>query len=215
MSMGKTVLGNEKGYAVVEATSLFPIMMMIFAGLVLLAIYLPNRAVLQQATQYTATALATEQSDTWLSFDDGKMEYYWISDKNDLPNVYVALVASFFKGNAQDKAETVVKKIEQNSIVSRNGELEVECKVINYVVYKEIVVTATRTIQNPVDLSFVGFPKEIPVTVTSRAVVQNGDEFVRNIDLAKDFVEYLKAEYNLDFSGLSTFINKAWNFLGV
>lgn len=215
MNKNKTFFEDEKGYAVVESTILFPIMMMIFAGLVLLAIYLPNRAVLQQATQYAATAMATEQSDTWLSFDDGKMEYYWINDKGDLPNVYVALVASFFKGNAQDKAETVVEKIEQNSIVSRNGELEIECKVINYVVYKEIVVTATRTIQNPVDLSFVGFPAEIPITVTSRAVVQNGDEFVRNIDLAKDFVKYLEEEYNLDFSRLSEFINKAWNFLGV
>ena len=59
-------LADTKAYAVVEATILFPIIMMIFAGLVLLAMYLPTRAVLQQATQYAATALATEQSDTWL-----------------------------------------------------------------------------------------------------------------------------------------------------
>ena len=54
------LLRDTRGYAVVEATILFPIMMMIFAGLMLLAVYLPNRAVLQRATQYAATAMATK-----------------------------------------------------------------------------------------------------------------------------------------------------------
>lgn len=77
--------------------------------------------------------------------------------------------------------------------------------VVNYIVYKEIVVTATRTIPMPVDLSFVNFPTEIPITVTSTAVVQNGDEFVRNMDLAKDFTEYLGEKYGFSdiFSSLS------------
>ena len=35
---------DTEGYAVVEATFLFPIMIMIFAGVVLLAAYLPLRS---------------------------------------------------------------------------------------------------------------------------------------------------------------------------
>jgi hypothetical protein len=46
-------------------------------------------------------------------------------------------------------------------------------------------------------------------------VVQNGDEFVRNIDLAAQFVEYLAEEHNLSFDGLSNCLDKAWKFLGV
>ena len=95
------------------------------------------------------------------------------------------------------------------------GELEVACKVNNFVVYKEIVVTATRTIPIPVDLSLVNFPKEIPITVSSTAVVQNGDEFVRNIDIAKDFVQYLDKRYNLQIDKLADWVNEAWKFLGV
>lgn len=206
---------STAGYAVVEATILFPIIMMIFAGIILLAMYLPTRSALQRATQYAATALATEQSDTWLEFDVERMEYDWITKKNELPNVYVALVSSFFKGDTAQKAETIVRNMENNGITRTVGELTVSCEIHNYVVYKELAITATRTIPIPVDLSFVGFPTEIPITVTSTAVVQNGEEFVRNIDIAADFISYLQEKYDLSFDRLSEYINKAWSFLGV
>lgn len=206
---------DERGYAVVEATILFPILIMIFAGLVLLAMYLPTRAVLQRATQYAATAIATEQSDTWLTYDESSMQYSWFRGKINLPNVYIALLNSSSKGDPQEKAETIVEKLEADSIVSHKAALDVECRLVNYLIYKEFVVTATQKIPSPVDLSFVGFPKEIPITVSSTAVVQNGDEFVRNIDLAADFIEYLMDKYNLEFKGLSEWLNKAWKFLGI
>lgn len=209
---------DTRGYAVVEATILFPIMMMIFAGLVLLAIYLPNRAVLQRATQYAATAMATESSDTWIYFDENNMEYKWYGGRFQLPNVYVALFQAIFGGNVQSKGETIVKSLDNQSIAWRRGDLTVECKVNSFVIYKEISVTATRTIPMPVDLSFVKFPKEIPITVTSTAVVQNGDEFVRNIDLIADFIGYLEEQYPGKFQFLNDFKNymdKAANFLGI
>lgn len=206
---------DTRGYAVVEATILFPIIFMIFAALVLLAMYLPTRMVLQQATQYAATAMATEEADTWLDFDEDAMEYTWGLKREDLPNVYVALFKAFTKGDGQDVAETIVENIEGKSLVSHQGDLEVQCDITNYIVYKEIVVTATRTIPMPVDLSFVNFPSEIPVTVSSAAIVQNGDEFVRNMDIAADFVEYLGEKYDLPFDKLGEYINKAWKFLGV
>ena len=127
---------NTRGDAVVEATILFPIIMMIFAALVLLSMYLPTRAVLQQATQYAATALATEQSDTWLYFDEEDMQYRWETDKGELSNVYIALIKSFFQGDVQENAETIVTELESNSLVSKQGTLTVDCQVINYIFYK-------------------------------------------------------------------------------
>ena len=209
---------NTRGDAVVEATILFPIIMMIFAALVLLSMYLPTRAVLQQATQYAATALATEQSDTWLYFDEEQMEYRWETDKGELSNVYVALIKSFFQGDVQQEAEAIVTNLESNSLVSKQGILSVDCQVVNYIFYKELSVTATKTIPMPVDLSFIHFPTEIPVTVTSTAIVQNGDEFVRNMDIAAEFLDYLSEEYkelDLVFTELKTWIDEAWRFLGV
>lgn len=206
------LIKNTKGYAVVEATILFPIIIMIFAGLVLLAMYLPTRSVLQRATQYAATAMATERSDDWLDFDTINMKYRW---KYFADNVYAAIFSSFFSGSSEAEAEAIVKSIDGESVASKSGALTVECKVVNLVVYSEISVTATRTIPIPVDLSIVGFPTEIPVTVTSTAVVQNGDEFIRNVDIAAEYLDYLFEKYNLDFKQLGSWVQTAWDFLGI
>ena len=73
-------------------------------------------------------------------------------------------------------------------------------------VYKEVVVSATREFKVPVNLSFIGFPETIMITATSSAVVQNGDEFVRNIDLAVDFTKYIMEKFHL--TNIKDSINK-------
>ena len=68
----------------------------------------------------------------------------------------------------------------------------------------------------PVDLSFVKFPTEIPITVSSSAVVVNGDEFVRNLDLAVQFIDYIKNKYNLTFiDNLAGWMGQVYEFLGI
>lgn len=215
----KSLGRDSRGDAVVEATILFPIIIMIFAGLVLLSMYLPARGSLQRATQYAATALATERSDTWLRFDPGAMEYYWEDSREDLGNVYMSLFRSM-GGNRRDDADNaawIVQNIENKSVVKSQGDLTVQYGVVNYIIYKEIIVTATQTIPMPVDLSFVMFPKEIEVTVTSTAVVQNGDEFVRNLDLAADFMAYIADKYQLNevFDSVGELCSKFSDFLGL
>jgi len=202
------------GDAVVEATILFPIMIMIFAALVLLSIYLPTRAVLQRATQFAATAIATETGDTWLFFNEGSMSYYRKSNIGQLKNVYVDLFAA--SGDVQSAGEAIVRDVESRSISSRAGELSVECIMINSIIYKEVVVTATREFTMPVDLSFVGFPNTISVTATSTAVVQNPDEFIRNIDMASDFLEFIADRYNLHniTNAISSFGSRVSGLLG-
>jgi hypothetical protein len=206
---------DERGDAVVEAAILFPIMIMIFAALVLLAAYLPTRAALQQATQYAATAIATQTSDTWLFYDESSMSYYWETDKKQLDNVYVSLFRGIF--GTQPKGEDIVIAAESRSISSTAGKLSVDCSIVNRIVYKEVVVTAGRTFTPPVGLSFIGFPETITITVTSTAVVQNGDEFIRNIDLAVYFVNYIFEEFGLTDvkDSITSFFGKVSSVLGL
>lgn len=209
---------DERGDAVVEATILLPIMMMIYLGLILLAMYLPTRALLQRATQYTATAIATERSDTWLRYDQANMKYAWVTDKSSLENVYAALFHSFSGKESQSKVKNMVVQVEEGEgIQGKAGTLEVQCNVVNWVVYKEIQVTATRTIPSPIDLSFVGFPKQLSITVTSTATVQNGDEFVRNMDIVADAVTWGAEKLNLteSLSKVGEVMNKFNEFLGI
>ena len=214
----KHLLQSDRGSAVVEATILFPIIFMIFFGLVILAMYLPTRSALQYATQGAANALAVEQGDTWLNYDENSLSYKWAGSKSELSNVYVALFKSMGKGDYNSKARTIVTSLEKKTATYKGGTLDVRCYVSNYIIYKEIIVTATRKIPSPLNLSFIGFPKEIPITVSSTAVVQNGDEFERNVDLAVEVVGALRKKYKtIDniFSAISKVSQKFYGFFGV
>lgn len=214
----KHILVSDRGSAVVEATILFPIIFMIFFGLVTLAMYLPTRSALQYATQGAANALAVEQGDTWLMYDENSLSYKWAGSKSQLSNVYVALFKSMGKGDYNSKAKTIVTSLESKTPTYKSGTLEVKCYVNNYIIYKEIIVTATRNIPLPIDLSFINFPKEIPITVSSTAVVQNGDEFERNVDLVVEVIAKLRKEYkSIDdiFSAISKVNQTFNNFFGV
>jgi len=219
---GNHFLWDDRGDAVVEATILFPIIIMIFAALVLLAMYLPTRALLQEATQEAATAIATTKSDTWLYVDESANKYKWISDKDDLPNVYVSLIDSVTggnKGNDAELARKIVELYDGSSMVALPGTLTVDYGRINYVIYKEVTVTATRTMPMPVNLEFVGFPKDLVITVSSTAVVQDGDEFVRTLDIAVDLIEYIDKKYHISdseiFKSIKTVGEKLNGFLGI
>ena len=214
----KSFIRNTGGDALVEAAILFPVMIMIFAALVLLAVYLPTRASLQRATQYAATAAATQCSDSWIFYDKETMAYHREQDKDKLKNVYVAL----FTGckDAVKISEDIVIGMETSGISSKAGILVVYCYSVNLIVYQEIVVTAVRVFTVPVSLSFIHFPETISVIVTSTAVVQNGDEFVRDMDLAADFIKFLDEEYGLTGeSGITESISSCWDkcvsFLGL
>lgn len=191
---------DEAGDAIVEATILFPIMIMILAALVLIAMFLPAQAILQQSTQYAATALATEISDTWLGFDEDSMSYYWETNKDRLGNVYVNLFRNLF-ADVGDKGEKITEHFAARSIGINDEDPIVICYIDNKIVYKEVVVEAWRLYRVPVNLSFIGFPPYIVVSASSTAVVQNGDEFIRNMDIAADFAGYVIEKFGLSDIG--------------
>ena len=65
-------------------------------------------------------------------------------------------------------------------------------------------------------LSFIGFPDSITVTASSTVVVQNADEFIRNVDLAVNFAEFISDKFELgDVSeAISSFGSRVTGLLG-
>ena len=196
---------DTKGSAVVEATILLPIICMVFAALILLSMYLPGRAVLQRATQYAAYGLAAEKSDSSIDFSASGYNF-----SSSYGNVYAEMFS-----NEIDSKEVlaVVKDFCDNAIIVNSDSVSVECGITNYIIYKEVYVTATQSIKSPVNLSFVGFPETIDLTVTSTAVVTNGDEFVRNMDIAADFITYLADKMGIDLSAAMGKIQKVMDYI--
>ena len=212
----RAIKEDTRGDAAVEAAFLFPIIILIFAALVLLSLYLPLRAAMQRSTQFAATAIATERSDAWLRFDPDTMTYGWLTDREQLGSVYGSLIGALTGNNRNDakNAETAVINMEKKNIVQPESTLKVEYGVVNYIIYKEIVVTATRTIPLPISLSLFGIPDSVDLVVTSTAVVVNGDEFIRNMDLAVDVMDELFGIRDI-FSKLGAVCDKFNNFLGI
>ena len=206
---------DTDGDAFIEAAILFPIMIMVFAALTLLAAYMPTRAALQRATQYAATVIATEVSDTWLFYDTGTMSFHWETNKDNLPNVYAALFS--VDSDTERKCEEIAYNVENQNVSSKAGVIDIDCVILNWFLYKEVVVTAQRVFTVPINLSLIGFPTKIPITVTSKAIVQNGDEFVRNIDLAVEFTQFVVEKLGL--TGITEAIDslkgKAASLLGL
>jgi hypothetical protein len=175
---------------------------MIFAALVLLAMYLPQRTVLQEAAQVAAVAIATERSDTWISFENNGS--FRRAHESEQPNVYVKAFTNTFGNNnspeAQHKAQHIVENVVRNSFMPIPGTITVRDPIFtNAFFYKEVVITVERQMNMPVNLSLIGFPTSITLTQEARAVILDGDEFVRTVDIAKDI--FLWLDNKLDISG--------------
>lgn len=217
MTRLKKFINDVNGDAVVEATILFPIMIMIFAAMVLLAMYLPQRTILQEAAQYTATCIATQASDTYVAFDDSGNRIRKAPDKS----VYATLINGILGRNldVKDQAEQIAAHMAQNAILPVSSTIAVDLDVKNYIIYQELTVTLTQTVPMPIDLSFIGFPTELVLVQSASAVVQNGDEFVRDIDIAKDMVIWLDnklgVSQSLRESGALDKIKKVTDFFGL
>ena len=69
-------------------------------------------------------------------------------------------------------------------------------------------------LSEPISLGLFGIPDTVDLAVTSTAVVQNGDEFIRNMDLAVDVMDDL-FDLKETFSGLRTICGKFNDFLGI
>ena len=187
------------GFAVVEATILFPFMFMVFLALVLCAIYLPQRAILQRATQLAATAIATEIGDTWIEYDVNSMSY---KKKTSVPGVYASMFNTDTSAYA-NKAVNIARKIDEkeNIPLISNGTLTVSCTITNYAIYREVTVTSTRKINVPVDFSWALFPRTIEMSVTAKATVKDGDGFVGNVDMGIGFLAWLDYQFGRGYGG--------------
>ncbi len=58
----------------------------------------------------------------------------------------------------------------------------------NYIFYKTIEATATQTVKPPINLTWVGGPEEMTIEVTGEIVINDGDDFIRNVDFAIDML---------------------------
>jgi hypothetical protein len=99
------------------------------------------------------------------------------------------------------RAEKIVRDLDLRLPSLRGGDLAIESSMSNRLINREISVTATRKFRSPINLSLIGFPDVIEIIVTSTATVQDGDEFIRNVDLATDFADFIANKFGFSNAG--------------
>jgi len=175
-------------------------MIMIFAAIVLLSIYLPQRAVLNNAAQVAATSIAGEFSDTGFNFDDATLEASWdfylhntIFDRIGVlfdgdyelrNNFWYRAFLWFFDPGLRygERSQNIVDEVLSRGFQIVDEPVDVDFYLRRTILYTEIQVTVSQTIPFPVDLSFIGFPSEIVMEQTATAFVADGDRFLRGVD---------------------------------
>ena len=181
---------------------------------------MPVRGNVQRAAQYAASIIGIQESDTWITYDKEQLKQRWM-EKSELPNVYVQLFGSLIetsrdRSKKQETAEAVVTEILRNGILGNGGEVkEIKCEVKNYVIYKEVIVTVEYEVQLPFGIPLIGLSSHYLVTESATAIVDDGDGFVRNVDMLTDFVSYLDKKYNLKLNELSGCLNQVFDFMGI
>ena len=180
----KRIQYDEAGDAVVEATILFPIIIMIFFAFILLAMYLPTSVALQRSVQKAALIASAHRSDLGYTYEisNNSAGVNWEGFKQE--NVYTYMGRGFNK--EIEIAEKIVKKYAADALYE-GQDLRISVKEdINDKRY--LIITAEQTLIMPFDFPFLPISNKIELKKSARVMNRDADEFIRNMDIVYDLV---------------------------
>ncbi|MCR5330120.1 MAG: hypothetical protein K6E62_02900 [Lachnospiraceae bacterium] len=202
---------NEEGHVIIEATIIFPIMILMVVALFYAAIYLCQRANLQANLQNALVYFKNTQSDTFVGLP-GKEMVYTVSDDTKITGTsfakdqglseddgdglrYKFPYRSFFRNRnvKNENAFVTFFRYMTGTMFFDTGEnVEVHYETKNYVLFKQVLATATQRVQSPLSFSMVGVNAGMTISAQAEMTISDGDEFVRNIDFIADLISNSK-----------------------
>lgn len=193
-------LHNERGAMFVEASFVFPIMILIIIAMYYASIMTYERAALQSGVESTALLYKNSYTDDYIdmatnvtgSKENDMVSYSDLTTKKDVTfnNPYDCI----FMSN-DDTVEQTLKNGLFKSITGYlfwGNTLDISVSHENYIIYRKVTVTATETVKLPLDFSIIGLPNEYNISATATAMVNNTDEFMRDTDLVMNAVKQTK-----------------------
>ncbi|MDE6925577.1 MAG: hypothetical protein K2O97_04085 [Acetatifactor sp.] len=182
---------SEQGTAMVEATLMLPFCMIMIVGVLYAALYLCQKANIQSDLETALLYYKAAESDTYVEAKT-QMEY----DGNGLEAVgsnygtvrYLNPYRFFFMKFKEGDYRSFFRSICGHMFFDTGDNVSITAQRHNYVFYKTIEATATQTVKPPVNLSWVGGPEKMIIEVTGEIVINDGDDFIRNVDFAIDML---------------------------
>ena len=182
---------SEQGTAMIEATLMLPFCMIMIIGVLYAALYLCQKANIQANLETALLYYKGAESDTYVEAKT-KMDY----DGSGLEAVgsnfgtvrYLNPYRFFFMNFKENNYKSFFKSICGHMFFDSGENVTITAQRHNYVFYKSIEATATQTVKPPINLTMVGGPEEMTIEVTGKVVINDGDDFIRNVDFAIDLL---------------------------
>lgn len=187
------LLKNEDGLAIVEATILLPVCMLIVIALYYASIFLCQRANLQANLQTALIYYKNVESDTYVEAKEqmqfqngdgtvGAVGSSYGSTSKLFPYRFFGM--KFREGNFKSLFQSICGHM----FFDTGDNVSLSVKSTNYVVYKKITATAAQTVQPAISLAMVGGPDEMTICATGESIITDADDFIRNTDFAVDLI---------------------------
>lgn len=198
---------TENGMSsIIEATVVMPVALVMILALYFAAIWMAQKASLQEALQETLIYYKNQESDTYVTAKS-RMARGSVSKGSDI-NVsgklspYRLFTTKF---NESDFRSFFLENY-GNQFFDGSG-VEVHATCSNYLIYKEIHAYAVRNVSPPFSFKIAGVDltekNVIPIQASASIVVSDGDDFTRNTDLILDVINDTELGQNFQ-----TVINK-------
>jgi len=188
---------EESGLAVVEATILLPICMLMVLAVYYASIFMCQKANLQANVQNALVYYKNVESDTYVTANTQMNFAKSTGNIGAVGSSYSTPKELFpyrFFGMKFNKAgfESFFRSVCGYMFFDTGSNVKLTTDSDNYIVYKTLEATATQTVSPAINLSFVGVPSDIVISVTGKVVVTDSDDLIRNVDFVMDILSDTK-----------------------
>lgn len=197
--MQKYAEKREKGSVEVEATIILPIAILSVVMLLYLSLFLFQRANLQACLETTIVYYKNTVTDTYIKHNN---DLTYTNENNTQMGVgnsysatqplnpYRGLLGDGNNLNSTEAFERYFNSAAQGMLF--NDDIVLTIDYTNYVILKQIEVTATQKVAFPMELGILGIGTDYVISATARVAVVDHDSTIRDVDYAIDLLEDTK-----------------------
>lgn len=187
---------ETKGEAIIEATFIYPIVVIIAAFFLLLGLYemqgILEYSQAQYVANYTVKSIKNPGYDFFGTIDDKKIDFAEVTENFkdiDRSNLRAKLYRRFLfsKNDCQSKMRLKMETLlTTGKLLKVDTNVNAVCK--KSVLNTSIIISVTDSITMPKFLNYIGLDNQWERTVIATAVITDPAEFIRNTDLAIEMV---------------------------
>ena len=169
----------EKGHVIVEATIIYPVVILVFIVIFYAAIFVFKKAGLQVNVENALLYYKSEMTDNYISMlngfeSDGE---YRIANTYEVPDSYKNPYRSEKTSISSDRITSFVKQAYGLS----DAEVTIN-QVKDFYLFKTIEATGNRSLDTAINVAMVGGKNHMEMTADTIVTIADNDNMIRDID---------------------------------